>query len=693
MDNEIVLKSGWIKIDKDELDRLRKKMREQYVNEGGSKKFNSHLPNYNELRDHIRARIDELKSLENLDIKIEGQYVYDLVPGKTFFKDLFYTKKDAESPQFQEYNIEICYLYTYGKTRFAHKIEEKATAGKKRDAKIHEPSDRKIIVSSTINNMIEAEKIKERLSEHFGFIAESETRDTQAYSKGSLEELYSNPDKDSIVVTLISRDYLQNENCIKELIHFTKNNMDKYLAHTFHILYKDIYQGDFNIFDSLGRSELLKYWKLRIEKLEENHKLLMSDKREQTFFSKLREELDEIKEIIDELHNVLDLIRENRCSVLYDIFFNKIEARDELLNLFPKPDRISPLNLELEKTYKSIKIPSNNDPNKPEFPPEPFYTPKFPASQTFKIDVPGFSDVCMKDESTNPTGTHKDRMAWEVVIKYKSMIDALKYKSEDSLPQMSLISSGSAAIAIQHLFNLFKIPTRLKVLCDSQLHPGIKKSIKEIGCELYEYDLSEKLLNSEDIKELTDNMSGIDITYRESLDANLDTYYDWMSYEILNEKPDYCFIPFGTGDLFINILNIVKTEYFYSYVSKHDPRFYSDIETLKKCHYFGASSNVPQTKLDKLYSKFLPSIQDFHDYIDELKSEYKCVGNLTDIYYVHEKYVDKAIEIAEAQQIKFEPSGLAGLALLLQMTEDIPKNKRILIVNTGKTKELDDLIK
>lgn len=691
MDNEVVLKSGWIKLDKKELEKLKINMREKYEDDGGTKKFNSHLPNYEELRKLIRAKISDLKANKNMKITIQGQEYYDIVPGNTFFRDLYYTKKDADNPQFQEYNIDICYLYAFDKTRFEVLKKERNEQEKFKIPEVVQTDGLKIIVSSTLNNMTEAEKIKTHILENLNIPVETETRNTTAYSKGKLEELYRDLDENTYILTLLSRDYLQNENCVKELLEFAKNEPDLYFNHTLHILLKDIYEGDFNIFDSLGRSELLKYWKLRIERLEENHKLLISDKKEKSFYRKLRKELDELKEIIEELHNLLDLMRETPHAVLYEIFLNKITTRDEVEQMLPRIKTRSVIDSKLETIYKRIKIPSTNNPDKPEFPPKPFYKPRFPATKTYYIEVPGFESVYMKDESTNPTGTHKDRMAWEVVIKYKSLIEGLKYKSKDSLPQMSIISSGSAAIAIQHLFNLYTIPTKLKVLVDHNLSDTIKNDIKNIGCELFECDLSEKLLNSDEIKELTDNQNGIDITYREVLDPAHDNYYDWMSYEILMEKPEYCFIPFGTGDLFINVLNIVKSEYFNSYVSKHDPRFFSDMDSLKKCHFMGASTNRPDSRMEKLFSNFLPTKDSFKRYIREMIDEYGCVGKNTDFYYVDEKYALQAIEIAKDQGIEFEPSGLGGLALLLQMKDEIPKDKKILVVNTGKTKKLNEI--
>ena len=82
------------------------------------------------------------------------------------------------------------------------------------------------------------------------------------------------------------------------------------------------------------------------------------------------------------------------------------------------------LNDKEQRILYLIKItsdedPTHNDPNKPEFPPD---KPKFPATPTFQIEVPGFSNVWLKDESHNPTGTHKDRMAWEMVVTYKDIL-------------------------------------------------------------------------------------------------------------------------------------------------------------------------------------------------------------------------------------------------------------------------------
>lgn len=331
-----------------------------------------------------------------------------------------------------------------------------------------------------------------------------------------------------------------------------------------------------------------------------------------------------------------------------------------------------------EKILRSIIVASENNPNKPEFPPD---NPKFPATPTRKINITGFSNVWLKDESHNPTGTHKDRMAWEIVVTYRDFLLAKKREQvKNYLPQMSIISSGSAAVAIQTQLKKYGLPN-LKVLIDSNIPEKIIKSLKDIGCEIYETDLGKKPFHWRDILHLTHNLNGFDITSSEALDPTT-RFYDWLSYEILNNSPDYCFIPFGTGNLYENLLNINKKEII---TKNHDPRFKGKVEILRKCNFIGATTNNPKSKADKLYSPHLP----FVHYDEQWIRLYKCAGycgEKSDVYLLKESYLEEAMNLAKKNKINCEPSGIAGLALLLQLKNKIPKNAKILIINTGKTK-------
>ncbi|MEK7540190.1 MAG: pyridoxal-phosphate dependent enzyme [Patescibacteria group bacterium] len=337
-----------------------------------------------------------------------------------------------------------------------------------------------------------------------------------------------------------------------------------------------------------------------------------------------------------------------------------------------------PLSTSEEKILKSIKVASENDPTKPEFPPE---NPKFPATPTFKIEVPGFSNVWLKDESSNPTGTHKDRMAWEIIVTYRDFLIAKKQgQIKGDLPRMSIISSGSAAASIQYQLKKHSLPN-LKVLADTNTNPRIIEGLKKLECEIYQTDLSKQSLDWKQILQLTNNPNGFDLNSSEALDPTT-RFYDWLSYEIINESPDYCFIPFGTGNLYENILNVNKREVS---LQQPDPRFSGKIEVLRKCNFIGSTTNNSKSKADKLYSPHLP----FVHYIEQWMKLYKYAGYCgpeSDVFVIQETFLDHAMEIAQKQKITCEPSGIAGLALMLQMKDSLPKNRKMLIVNTGKAK-------
>ena len=337
-----------------------------------------------------------------------------------------------------------------------------------------------------------------------------------------------------------------------------------------------------------------------------------------------------------------------------------------------------PLTKKEEQILKSIKVPSENNPNRPEFPSD---NPKFPATPTYRIKVKGFSNVWLKDESVNPTGTHKDRMAWEIVVTYRDLLIAKKRgQITSNLPHMSLISSGSAAIAIQTQLRKYGLPN-LKVLVDTDTSAKIKNYMLKLGCKVYETQLAKKSLSWKEILFLTHNVDGFDITSNEALGPNT-RFYDWMSYEIINNSPDFCFVPFGTGNLYENILNISKKE-----VSSmiHDPRFKGKVEILRSCNFIGATTDNPKSKADKLYSPHLPFVH-YDEHLINLYKHSGFCGLVSDVDLLKENFLNDAMEIAQEQNISCEPSGIAGLAMMLQMKNKLPRNKKMLIVNTGKTK-------
>ncbi len=337
-----------------------------------------------------------------------------------------------------------------------------------------------------------------------------------------------------------------------------------------------------------------------------------------------------------------------------------------------------PLTASEERLLRSITVASENDPQHPEFPPD---NPRFPATPTYRIRVPGFSNVWLKDESHNPTGTHKDRMAWEMVVTYRDFLVAKKLgQRRGPLPRLSLISSGSAAVAIQTMLRAYRLPN-LKVLVDKHLPMEVRRALADMGCALFVTDLSKKPFSWKEILARTNNPNGFDITSSEALDPTT-RFYDWMSYEIINTSPDYCFLPFGTGNLFENVLNINKREVS---TKQHDPRFRGNVATLRRCNFLGATSNNPKSKAEKLYSPHLPFVH-FDEQRIRLYRDAGYCGPRSSVHVLQERFLDAAMRSATQQGIACEYSGIAGLGLLLQMQRTVPQHAKILIVNTGKTK-------
>lgn len=331
-----------------------------------------------------------------------------------------------------------------------------------------------------------------------------------------------------------------------------------------------------------------------------------------------------------------------------------------------------------ETILKSIVVPSESNPDKPEFPPE---KPQWPSTPVYKIEVPGFKNVWIKDESVNPTGTHKDRMAWEMVVTYRALLQAKKRGQIKTLPALSIISSGSAALAVQTMLKKYQLPN-LKVLIDYNIDKNIRDTLEGVGCEIYEADLSKRVLYTQDILSLTNNEGGIDITSDDAL-GPFDVFYDWLSYDVVNQDADYVFVPYGTGHLFENIVNVAKRESSAKFF--HDKRYKGDAKKLREMNFVGATTNNPNTIADKLYSPHLPFVH-FDTHWIQLAKKKGYIGEQSNVYVVQERYIKKALEIADKNNVTCEPSGVAGLGMLLQMKNKLPKTKKYLVVSTGNTK-------
>jgi hypothetical protein len=274
-------------------------------------------------------------------------------------------------------------------------------------------------------------------------------------------------------------------------------------------------------------------------------------------------------------------------------------------------------------------------------------------------------------------------MAWEIVAYYKEHIGDLLEPSSRSLDlrAASIISNGSAAFAIQVLLRYFELPA-LRVLIDSDTDPKIQELLERVGCEVYVHDLSEQELGSEDVLRLTHNLNGFDFTSRRFIDPRGRTYYDWLAYEVLNDKAKHIFVPVGTGDLFVNILTILRDE---RSGARVDPRLLGSSAAIEGLNVYGATSYTPGTKMDKLYAKYRPTLREAEQLVEDCRNDGTC-GPLSKIEGVQERSIRDALDLASSNNIECDASGIAGLSLLFQKVregQEYPESEGILVVNTG----------
>jgi hypothetical protein len=99
----------------------------------------------------------------------------------------------------------------------------------------------------------------------------------------------------------------------------------------------------------------------------------------------------------------------------------------------------------------------------------------------------------------------------------------------------------------------------------------------------------------------------------------------------------------------------------------------------------GATSDNPRSKATKLYSPHLPYVHYDEQWIRLYRASGFC-GHRSNVHVVRERYIDRAYELATSQGVRCEHSGIAGLALMLQLGRRVPRSAKILIVSTGKVR-------
>jgi len=280
----------------------------------------------------------------------------------------------------------------------------------------------------------------------------------------------------------------------------------------------------------------------------------------------------------------------------------------------------------------------------------------------------GYGKVIIQDESTNPTGTIKDHMALAIRRWYRIFAQTnikKEYKPNTKVPRISILTAGNAGKALAHAF---KDIMPIKLLVDKEISPALLRELCQLDADIYQADLSQPL-TSEQIKKLTNNQCGIELTGRHS------RFYLTHASMILGLKPARLYVPYGSGQIFDNYLDFQVMDEEGTVTQRKQP-----------ASICGAEPEQQNSIADKLTANCKPFAVYGPQKIQELQKQ-KVTGDFTGVYRVNEENIlsawQKMNELCPA-----EPSGAAGLALYMQHYDQglIHPTEKIVVVNTGKGK-------
>lgn len=349
----------------------------------------------------------------------------------------------------------------------------------------------------------------------------------------------------------------------------------------------------------------------------------------------------------------------------------------------PFPNHLSPKIAK--KWAEGIPLLSENNPNNPEW----------TETQTHEIEYKG-RKILVKDESTNPTGTMKDRPAWEMACLYRDFARTciLKGLSETEIrqtpiPSLSIITSGNAGRAVAEVFKKYNLPPP-RLLIGNQTNEAIIAELEKLYANIYRVDLSHKL-DGQAILKATNNGNGKDITSDQTIEPQV-VFYDWLAHEVFNkidsnpETQKHIYVPYGSGRLFESLLYWQVQS-----IKKHiqgllpDPRLKIDPMLLLKTSLHGAKPEANDSEADKLTASHKPFIAFTRE---QVKSciPFQLTGNQTGINNFPENNLVEASRLFEKQGIETEKSGAAGMALAIQDIKDekVDDDDQIISINTGK---------
>lgn len=328
--------------------------------------------------------------------------------------------------------------------------------------------------------------------------------------------------------------------------------------------------------------------------------------------------------------------------------------------------------------------------------------PEWRPTPLLRLDLTsnGYGEVLVKNEAdpeSNPTGTIKDRAAWELATLYRDYARTLYLKIREGalpkddlkrspVPTLSLITAGNEGSAIANRFQIHDLPPP-RLIVDKKVSKAVLGQLRQLRASVYLVDLSQRALTTEDILRLTDNQNGVDITSVQFIEPQA-IFYDWHVHEVFNEMdsnwPNEIYVPYGSGRLMENYLYWQAKSVRNEAAGTPDARLRTKMVTIAGADVLGGEPEKPDSDADKLTAKFKPFLLFKDPDIRGLRN-FSFTGEKTGVEKVQEEYIKHGSDILNGYGITAEPSS-DGLALYMQRWDQgqVKPRSKVVVVNTGR---------
>lgn len=347
------------------------------------------------------------------------------------------------------------------------------------------------------------------------------------------------------------------------------------------------------------------------------------------------------------------------------------------------------LNRKLIEQWAAMPVFRHDDPSRPEWPPTPVR----------KLQIEGYGNVWIKDESdkkSNPTGTMKDRAAWEMAVLYRDM--AMAYYDElifnkltenelnaIPIPRLTFITAGNEGIAVAARFAEHNLPPP-KLIIGIATDPHIAQALYATRADIYPVDLSSHSLTEQEVLQLSENDQGSNAESPFTFEP-ASIFYDWHVHESFNEEPDGIFVPKGSGRLSENYIHWQGRTIDNQSAGTPDPRLKADWKKVRDMSIIAVETAYPNTKAKILYAKFKPFLF-FQDRDIASRVDFRRTGRLTQTLRLtaeQESLIEEAMKVYGQAGISSSYESAAAMAGYLGMlkTGKIDPEKKFLVINSG----------